>query len=183
MNITLEQIDEVRVRTNCSYEEAKMLLEKHNGDSLEAIIEFEKKYGASSSKDKSKKERKSEAKNENRAGNIVKPLIKKGKSTRFILEKDGNAVVNIPIWVPIVILFIPPILFWVAIALIVMLVAGYKIKIGKEDGGSIDVSGIIDEAAGKVKASQAQAAPKEEQKNADEKKQNKDDDFNEITIE
>jgi len=42
MNISLELIDEMRKRTNCSYQEAKELLEKHNGDIIEAIIEFEK---------------------------------------------------------------------------------------------------------------------------------------------
>ena len=43
--ITLEQVDQLRKRTNCSYEEAKVLLEKHNGNVLDAIVEFEKSKG------------------------------------------------------------------------------------------------------------------------------------------
>ena len=41
--ITLELVDQMRKRTNYSYEEGKILpWKKHNGDVLEAIVDFEK---------------------------------------------------------------------------------------------------------------------------------------------
>ncbi len=46
MTIDIKLIDEMRKRTNCSYQEAKELLEKHNGDLIEAIVEFERKTRA-----------------------------------------------------------------------------------------------------------------------------------------
>jgi translation elongation factor EF-Ts len=59
----MEQIDEMRKRTNCSYQEAKELLEKNNGDLLEAIVEFEKKYGyKEKNKHQERKERKGKIK-------------------------------------------------------------------------------------------------------------------------
>ncbi len=40
--VTIEMIDEFRRRTGASYDEAKTLLARHNGDILEAIIEYER---------------------------------------------------------------------------------------------------------------------------------------------
>lgn len=43
MAVTLEQVERLREKTNVSYEEAKAILERHNGDLLEALIELERK--------------------------------------------------------------------------------------------------------------------------------------------
>ncbi len=38
MNVSLEQIDLLRKRANVSYEEAKEVLEKFDGDIIEALV-------------------------------------------------------------------------------------------------------------------------------------------------
>ena len=42
MNVSLEQIDLLRKRANVSYEEAKEVLEKFDGDIIEALVYLEK---------------------------------------------------------------------------------------------------------------------------------------------
>lgn len=43
MVVTLEQVEKLKEKTNVSYEEAKAVLERHNGDILEALIELERR--------------------------------------------------------------------------------------------------------------------------------------------
>lgn len=43
MVVTLEQVEKLKEKTNVSYEEAKAVLERHNGDLLEALIELERR--------------------------------------------------------------------------------------------------------------------------------------------
>lgn len=47
MVVTLEQVEKLRDKTHISYEEAKTVLERHNGDILEALIELERRGKAS----------------------------------------------------------------------------------------------------------------------------------------
>lgn len=42
MAVTLEQVEKLRERANVSYEEAKAVLERHDGDLLESLIELER---------------------------------------------------------------------------------------------------------------------------------------------
>ena len=42
MKITLEQVEQLRERSNCSYEEAKIALENSGGNILDALILLEK---------------------------------------------------------------------------------------------------------------------------------------------
>lgn len=43
MVVTLEQVEKLKEKANVSYEEAKAVLERHNGDLLEALIELERR--------------------------------------------------------------------------------------------------------------------------------------------
>lgn len=43
MVVTLEQVERLREKADVSYEEAKALLERHQGDLLEALIELERR--------------------------------------------------------------------------------------------------------------------------------------------
>lgn len=141
MTISMEQIDELRRRTNCSYEEAKMLLEKHNGDLLEAIVEFERKNSSRSN---------GEYNNNNISlGTRIKRLINKGFKTRFIVEKSGETIINISINLLIIAAII---LHWfLLIALFVSFILGCRFRIQKAEGENIDLSKMIDGFSSKVK--------------------------------
>lgn len=144
MNISMEQIDEMRKRTNCSYQEAKELLEKNNGDLLEAIVEFEKKYGY---KEKNKHQEKKERKGK------IKGLIRKGFKTRFIIEKDKTIILNISINLLILVVLITMPALWIyPVIFIVLYLLGYKIRIIKEEGRDLNINEMVDELGSKVKA-------------------------------
>lgn len=147
MNINLEQIDEMRKRTNCSYQEAKELLEKHDGDLIEAIIEFESKQGH-----KFKHNQNKHQKHDSNCKEKTKNLIQKGFSTRFIIEKGENTILNIPVNILILaVIFTIPMIWIYPVAFIVIYFMGYKIRIKKDEGQEVDVNGIMDEIGSKVK--------------------------------
>ncbi len=178
MTISMEQIDELRRRTNCSYEEAKMLLGKHNGDLLEAIVEFERKNRSSSN---------SRSNNGTISlGARIKQLIKKGFKTRFIIEKSGETIINISVNLLILAAII---LHWfLLIALAISFIFGCRFKIRKEQGESIDLNKIINSFGSKVR--EATGESREQYKQNDTRKsekqnndKNDDDGYNEIIVE
>lgn len=179
MNISIELIDEMRKRTNCSYQEAKELLEKHNGDMIEAIIDFERKQGP-----------KSKHKNhhhEHNHGEKAKSLFNKGFKTRFIIEKDGSIILNISVNVLILgLLLTMPVIILDMIFFVVIYLMGYKIRIRKEEGKEVDINEFVDDLSTKVKTAADKMTEKPvensqtDHSNVSEKK---DDDYNEITIE
>lgn len=179
MNISIELIDEMRKRTNCSYQEAKELLEKHDGDLIEAIVEFEKGQGQSC---KTKKQSTDDA---GKFGKKVKKLVQKGFITRFVIEKDENTILNIPVNILILIVLFTMPVFWLYLILFVVLYfMGYKIRIRKEEGQEVDINEIVDGIGSKVKTAtekmrESSAADNDIIKN----EQKKEDEYNEITVE
>ncbi|AHF10988.1 MAG: DUF4342 domain-containing protein [Dehalobacter sp.] len=187
MSISMEQIDEMRKRTNCSYQEAKELLEKYDGDLIDAIIAFEKMHGNKSNSSFNQKT----CPKEQSFGKKVKALIQKGCVTRFIIEKDQNIILNIPIIILIVaVLITMPIIGLYVAAFILLYVMGYRIRIRKEKGQDVNINEFVDGIGSKVRTAadkmrekpaaeqenspQAEAGPKNEDK--------KEDGYNEITI-
>ncbi len=145
MTISMELIDEMRKRTNCSYQEAKELLEKHQGDLVDAIIEFENKYG--------NKKKQGPTPKKNGFGKKVRELVQKGFVTRFIIEKDGNTILNIPMNILILAVLLTMPAFWLyLIGIVVIYFMGYKIRIRKEEGQEVDINVIVDEIGSKVKS-------------------------------
>lgn len=85
--ITLEKIDLVRERTGTSYEEAKALLERHNGNVVEAIVEFEKSHMAKETYEVPG----------NNVLEKVKSLIGEGNVTRITVKQGNKVLINIPV--------------------------------------------------------------------------------------
>jgi NACalpha-BTF3-like transcription factor len=171
MNITLEKIDEIRRRTNCSYEEAKMFLEKHNGNILEAIIDLEKKQSTSSKGNE----------DTSSLGATIKEWFNKGIKTRFVIEKNNETLLNLPIIILIISIFIPPVFFWVIAALFILFIMKYRFKIKKAQGDNVDLNEMFEGSTNK-----ASAAGKDENINAtqeEKKEKDIDNDYNEMTIE
>ncbi|GFR34501.1 DUF4342 domain-containing protein [Thermobrachium celere] len=87
-NITLEKIDILRERANVTYAEAKEILEKHNGNVIEALIELENKQ---------KTFTQNVAEISNELTETIKDIIKKGNVTRIKVKKDSRVLVDIPV--------------------------------------------------------------------------------------
>ena len=188
--ITLEKVDQLRKRTNCSYEEAKELLEKHDGDVLEAIVDFEKnRKGKSYSSGKYYSNGKSyEAFSDNTnyksGGDFwkkVREVIQLGFDNRIVVEDTKGILLNIPINILLLlVIFVPYITIPVFILLLVL---GYKISIKKAKGDEVDISAMMkdvtDKFAGKVNNQQANKPESQEIVPQPEEK----DDYNEMPIE
>ena len=191
MNIGIEQIDEMRNRTNCSYQEAKELLEKHDGDLIDAIVEFEKKHGSKQKKTSEKKSEKNSS-----FGKKVKELVQKGFINRFVIEKEENTILNIPVNVLILAVIITMPLIWIyPIIFIAIYLMGYKIRLRKEQGQEVDINELVDGIGSKVRTATDKMREKpadkgqsnqnqgmnEEEVQSDSEKKNEDG-YNEITI-
>lgn len=130
--ITLEQVDQVRERSNVSYQKAKEVLEETNGDVLEAIVLLE---SGKSGKSKAKE-------NASDFGNEViktlKDFLKSGNVNRILVEKDEDVLMNIPVTVGAIgAIFLTSAM---TVGLIAALATGCVIKIHKEDGEVINVN-------------------------------------------
>lgn len=139
--ITLEMIDQVRERADVSYKEAKEALEATGGDPVEAIILLE------SRKQKGIGDNFTEMGNE--IMDTLKSLIKKGNLTRITLEKEGKSAVDIPIVAGALgaVFFTPA----TVAAIIASLVAGYQLKVVKDDGSVIDIKDMTEDTIQTVK--------------------------------
>jgi len=143
MEITLENIDKIRERTGVSYKEAKEILEKHNGDVLEALIEIEER------------EERKNAWSENLSSkgeailDSLKDVLRKGNVTKIVVRKDGETIVNLPITAGA----IGAVLAWpaAALGLTAAVIAKCDIEITKEDGEIINLNEMTEKTVDKVK--------------------------------
>jgi len=174
--ITLEQVDQLRKRTNCSYEEAKILLEKHNGNVLDAIVEFEKNKGKKSFGYDEKSWKK-------QSGDFFKRLwemIQKGFEINVVIEDRNGILLNVPVNILIIlIILIPPVTIPI---LLLLLILGYKISIRKQKGEEINLTSMMHDMAGKFKGNDSCEHPHQcGDESAVSKEDN--DDYNQLTIE
>lgn len=181
--ITLEQVDQLRKRTNCSYEEAKALLEKHNGDVLEAIVEFEKSRNNKNYTNHNGSWDNTEWKRQGRDFWIkCRELIQKGFENKVIVEDRKGILFSVP--VNIMLLFIIFVSYVTIPMLIILLLLGYRISIKKAEGKEYDLSSMVRDATdrftGRTQQPQQNPMPPQAQNVPAEVKQ---DDYNEITIE
>lgn len=176
MNISIEQIDEIRKRTNCSYQEARELLQKHDGDIIEAVIEFEQKQGH--------RFKQKTGKNEEGYGGKFKRLIHKGFVTRFVIEKDENTILNISLNILLLaVLFTMPIFWLYPLMLILLYLLGYKIRIRKGKGQEVDINQIVDGISSRVKTATEKISEVGKEEDELKKEEKKDDGYNEIIVE
>lgn len=136
MNINLELVEELRKRANVSYDDAKDALEKCNGDLLEALIYLEKNKKITTTKPECKG-----------SGffSSVKSLIKKCHQTKFILTKNENTVIDLPLTIVILVaVFFPP--FTLA-ALIIALFTKHRIRFIKPNGNDLEVNKTLDKVS------------------------------------
>ncbi|GBG56359.1 hypothetical protein SPFL3102_00423 [Sporomusaceae bacterium FL31] len=87
--ITLEKIDIVRERIGVSYREAKEILERNNGNVIEALVDAENKTQNNWTEEFSVRS--------NEVMDKVKELIHEGNVNRIRIKNDGRTLVEIPV--------------------------------------------------------------------------------------
>ena len=161
---TFEKVEKLREKANVTFEEAKAALDEANGDLLDAMILLERQGKADarresySTKDDADlmvvdEPEKKEKKHGNAFTDKLKVLWHKSCENYFVIEKDENGILNIPIWV-----FILIIIFTWHVSLIAMVVAlffgcRYSFKGADEMKTANEVCDKVSEAAEKVKES------------------------------
>jgi hypothetical protein len=116
--ITIEQIDEFRKRTNSSYEDARVFLERHQGDVLDAIIDFEKTKAAGRPPVK-KPQQKGEL------WRWILELLQKGFDLRMTVEdKTGKLLFTVPV---LLLLLLTPAWPMLLISCLFLILLGFKL--------------------------------------------------------
>ena len=126
--ITLEQIDLIMQRANVSYAEAKEALEQCGGDTVEALLLLEKSQ-------KLKAEPTS-------SDNKVKVFLAKLHSTSFILRKEDQVFIDVPLTIAILALIFC--CYLSITALIVAIVLGIKVEIKGQNTVADKLNSTID---------------------------------------
>lgn len=101
--VTLEKIDQVVDRTGVTYEEARAALEEVGGDVLEAIIYLETTRKGFADNMSSNINDKKET-----IMGVLKDLIKKGNITRVIIRSEEKVILDLPIYIGAVGVFLAP---------------------------------------------------------------------------
>ncbi|MDF2656990.1 MAG: hypothetical protein K0R19_3464, partial [Bacillota bacterium] len=142
--VTLEQVEKLREYADISYDEAKAL-ENTGGDILQALIDLEREgkvkppqgggqYRSSSSaivcsqqaednnyknnqSDHSNGDRSAFSRNMRRLFHWMGGVLHKGNVNSFVVEKDGNSVMRLPISVLVLLLLFA---FWVVVPLLIV---------------------------------------------------------------
>ena len=126
--ITLEKIDIIRDRTGVTYREAKEVLEKTNGNVLEALIALDEKQDTNWTEEFSV-----------RSGDVidkVKGLIYEGNVNKISVKSEGRTLVEIPVTFGAIGAMILP-----HLAVLGVLVAMFKrctIEVVRNDGSTVE---------------------------------------------
>ena len=150
MDINLEKIDTIRERTGASYKKAKEVLEKADGDVLDAIILLEEEEEAEVEEQIVDSKW---TKNMGMAGNEIieklKRVIEKGNVTKVILKKDDEVLLNIPVTAGALGVILAPIASLLGIS--AALATRTKIEIVRNDGKVMDLNEMAEERVGEFK--------------------------------
>lgn len=154
MTVSLEQIELLKERANVSYGEAKEVLEKCNGDVLEALI-----YLEGQSKVKNIRSKATECSFGNTVKGIVNTtgkLIKKGNEIKFVVRKAENTVVDLPLNIVLLTtVIVPPV---TVAGVVLALFTNHKIAFKKPDGGDMEINKTLDKISTAVNNISGQVA-------------------------
>jgi len=154
MTVTLELIEMLRERAHVSYEEAREALEKCNCDVVEALIYLEKQ-------DKIKTPQNESCCKSSGFWATVKKLVKTCNVTKFIISKNGSAIIDLPLTIVILItIIVPPLTL---LGLLAALFTGHKIRLEKPGCEDLKINKTLEDisaAASKVSEQVSEAINK-----------------------
>lgn len=140
MSVSLEQIEMLRERARVTYAEAKEVLEKCNGDILEALIMLEGQ--AKVRAPKAEFHETGAYKTSKGILSSVKKLIKKGNETKFVISNWERTVIDMPVTLLVIITAVMPPL---AVAgILVALLTKHKISFIKPNGEGMNINKTFD---------------------------------------
>lgn len=152
--VNMTQIDEFRRRTNSSYEDARLYLEKHNGDVLEAILDFEKSRSG---------KRPLNADTKSKSGwTGFAEILQKGFDIQVIVMDTENTIFGVPL---LLLLLLLPYWFVFFLIGIFLIFIGFKLRVVDEKNSCVDMVNVFD-AIGKHLGSTHQGQGKKPAQNS-----------------
>lgn len=139
MSITLEQIEMLRERANVTYAEAKEVLEKCNGDIVEAMIMLEGQAKVRAPQSQTYHSHSGQCKG---FFHSAKKILSKCNTTKFVIKKGDNTLIDIP--VTLLLIFTVAALPLTAAGLLLALVTGHKFRFVKPDGSGVKINQTFD---------------------------------------
>ena len=160
----MEKVEKLREKANVTYEEAKEALEASNGDMLDAMIYLEKQGKVSkeegtystnyeeqtalTSVQETVENDEEEAKKSDRTiaqkiRHLFRLIFIKIRSNNFVVERKGEELINVPLWVLVMIILLS---FWlITILLVVGLFLDCRYSVVGPDDCSV-VNDVMDKA-------------------------------------
>jgi uncharacterized protein DUF4342 len=151
MSVTIEKIDLLRERTNITYSEAQEILEKFDGNVVEALISLESnnktnKYSSNSYQTSSQQEQRQNSHkrqhDHSRHKETAMKWLKKLHSTSLAISKNGRSLINLPLTIAI-----PAILFTLPFSVFVLIgvaITGHSISIKRPNGINFSIDKVMD---------------------------------------
>lgn len=135
MTQSLDKIDLLKERANISYKEAAELLEKFDGNVVEALIHIE-----TTQKQRAQEYRQTILENKKKVKTEANGFLNQLSSTRFVLQNKKNKLVDVPLLIALIVgaVTLPFSIF----VLIGLAISGNQIVI-KKSGKSIKMDQII----------------------------------------
>jgi lipopolysaccharide/colanic/teichoic acid biosynthesis glycosyltransferase len=147
MTVRMENIDELRRRTNVSYEAAKDALEKCDDNLLEALVYLEKQNMVKPAAACEHKES---------LWDKFKKLVRKGNNTKFIIHKKEVNILSISVTFAVIITIIAP--YVTFFGLIAALFTGHRIKFEGKEFEVSKVNEMMDKVAESVDSAKKKMA-------------------------
>ena len=122
-NYTLEDVETLRSKAGVSYEDAVSLLDKYDGDVARALIELEKRGQLNQTAQSSKFTLEE-------CCEWLKSLWHKGMTTRVVVERKGERMINLSVLFLVLMLILGP--YAIIAALLLMLISGCNVSILSE---------------------------------------------------
>ena len=148
----LEMVEKLREMANISFEEAKNTLERNNWDMLDAVIELEKTgrtvkntSSYSTHVEAPKNTEKRDCSGFKKVWKWVVALLKKGIDNKFVVSREPEDVLVVPVLLLIVLLLCLP--YLTVILLIIGLLLKFRYSFRGEDLGKQEVNSVFDKAA------------------------------------
>lgn len=128
----IDRIDEFRRRTGSSYEEARFFLDKHGGDLLDAIVDFEQARG----------QRDKGAGRMPRTGwQAFAEILQKGFDVRVFAECDGRTVFGVPV---LILLLLLPYWMFLFLSALALMFIGFRFRVRDERNPCVDMSFVCE---------------------------------------
>jgi hypothetical protein len=134
MTTKLEMIEMLRERTNATYEEAKEALDRCDGDMVEALIYLERNQKTRRASSQGPQQGSS-------LGKWLSGIIRKGNRTKFVISKDENSILRIPVTLLIIITVFAP--YLTLIGAVVALFTEHSFRFIKEDGSNAEINKML----------------------------------------